>query len=245
MNSLTNECDQKNTMLRILEGRWRALVRHKTTAAKPVLSICGPSGVGKTTVVTALANEYPTFIETTKGNPHLNRLLVRKSEFNAGANQGWFLRRIGQHISRASSCFPLVLDQDPSAIVLAYSRMFLEEGKITDAQYVSLMGRLLKIEGKLQSWRCPRTVLLLDAPADVLCQRVFQRWGKSRTPPLEWFERVRDHFVRLFRCFPNTIVVSTVKLSSDQVIARARSLIEERSQISPTELRRRAGHGCA
>jgi len=198
--------------------------------AAPVLSLCGPSGVGKTTVVLALAKSYPTFIERIRGNPHLNRLLGGRTDFNAAANQTWFLQRIGRHISHASSRSPLILDQDPAAIVLAYSRMFLEDGKMTDAQYASLLERLLKIEEKLQDWRCPRTVLLLDAPANVLRQRILQRCGKSHTPPLRWFERVRSHFVQLFTCFPNAIVISTDKLSSEQVIARARSLVEDRTK---------------
>jgi deoxyadenosine/deoxycytidine kinase len=220
----------KYVPLGILELQWRTAIRHNMTAAEPVLSICGPSGVGKTTVVMALANVYPAFIETTKGNPYLKGLLAGKSDFNAAANQRWFLRRISQHISRASSRSPLILDQDPAAIVLAYSRMFLEDGKMTEEQYASLLERLLKIEEKLQDWRCPRTVLLLDAPADVLRQRIFQRWGRSRTPPLNWFKRVRNHFVQLFTYFPNAIVVSTVNLSSEQVIARAKSLIEDRTK---------------
>ena len=180
-----------------------------------ILSLCGPSGVGKTTVVRALSNRYPVFIETTNGNPHLKGLLQGNLDFNAAANQEWFLRRIGRCISRANSRSPLILDQDPAAIVLAYSRIFLEDGKMTETQYASLLERLMKIEEKLKEWRCPRTVLLLDAPADVLRQRVFQRWGKSRTPPLTWFERVRNHFVQLFTCFPNAIVVSTVNLSAE------------------------------
>jgi thymidylate kinase len=109
--------------------------------------------------------------------------------------------------------------------------MFLEDGKMTEKQYTSLLERLLKIEEDLQRWRCPRTVLLLDAPADVLRHRVFQRWGKSRTPPLKWFERVRNHFVALFTCFPNAIVVSTVNFSAEQVIARAKSLIEDPARV--------------
>jgi deoxyadenosine/deoxycytidine kinase len=209
--------------------------RQITTAVEPVLSICGPSGVGKTTVALALAKGYPVFIETTKGNPHLRRLLAGESDFNAVANQTWFLRGIGQYTSRASSHSPLILDQDPAAIVLTYSRMFLEDGKMTEAQYVSLLERLLKIEEKLQRWQCPRMVLLLDAPAGVLRQRILQRWGKSRTPPLEWFERVRNHFVQFLTYFPNANVVSTVDLSPEQVIARARLLIEDRvKKVKPT-----------
>ena len=142
-----------------LEQQWRATVHQKNGGLFPVLSICGPSGVGKTTVIKALANSYPAFFESTNGNPHLKSLLAGKPDFNAVANQKWFLRRIGRHISRANSRSPLILDQDPAAIVLAYSRMFLEDGKMTEEQYDSLLERLLRIEEKLHDWKCPRTVL--------------------------------------------------------------------------------------
>jgi len=212
------------------EQHWHEVIHSPKDGTSPVLSICGPSGVGKTTVVVALANHYPTFIEATKGNPHLKNLLAGKTGFNAAANQEWFLRRIGRHISRANSRTPLILDQDPAAIVLAYSRMFLEDGNMTEVQYNSLLERLLKIEEKLHDWRCPRTVLFLDAPADVLRQRILQRWGKLRTPPLKWFERARNHFVKLFTCFPNAIAASTVELSPEQVVSRAEGLIKSRAK---------------
>lgn len=212
-----------------LQQQWQTLIRSKKASTTPVLSICGPSGVGKTTVVKILANSYPVFVETTKGNPYLESLLKGKADFDAAANQKWFLRRIGQHISRANPRSPLILDQDPAAIVLAYSRMFLEDGKMTKAQYASLLERLLKIEEKLHDWTCPRIVLFLDAPADVLRQRILKRWGTSHTPPLKWFDRVRNHFVQLFTCFPNAITASTVELSPEQVISRARALIKSRT----------------
>jgi deoxyadenosine/deoxycytidine kinase len=215
-----------------LEERWRVSIRQTKRGLCPILSICGPSGVGKSTVVTALANSYPAFFETTKGNPYLNSLLTGNANFDAAANQEWFLKRIGRHISRASSRSPLILDQDPAAIVLAYSQMFLEDDKMTEEQYISLLERLLKIEEKLDDWRCPRTVLFLDAPADVLRQRILQRWGKWRTPRLKWFERVRNQFVKLFVCFPNAMAISTASLSPEQVIARAKSLIERRTEGS-------------
>lgn len=216
----------------MIDQRWQRLIRGKNSGSIPVLTICGPSGVGKTTIIKNLSEIYPVFIETTKGNPHLKSLMAGRTDFNATANQEWFLRRIGRHIGRASSRSPLILDQDPAAIVLAYSRMFLEDGKITEEQYSSLLERLLKIEEKLHDWKCPRTVLFLDAPADVLRHRILQRCGKSRTPPLKWFEQVRSHFVKLFTCFPNAIAISTASLSPEQVIARAKSLIERRTKGS-------------
>jgi deoxyadenosine/deoxycytidine kinase len=218
----------ENVLNRSLELQWQTKLHTHNSGLFPVVSVCGPSGAGKTTVATALSKSYPTYIETIAGNKHLKGFLHGKSDFNAEANQTWFLRRIARHIARADPCLPLVLDQDPAAIVLGYSSVFVEEQKLTDAQYALLLKRLLIIEKKLCEWRCPRTVLFLDAPAAVLHQRIYQRCGKSHTPPLDWFEFVRNRFVQLFTCFPNAVAVSTVNHSPEQVIARARSLIKSR-----------------
>jgi len=214
------------------EAEWRKLIRspNEDAGSGRVLAICGPSGVGKTTVVAALATSYPAFIETTEGNPYLNGLMEGKSDFNATANQKWFLHRIGDYITHASPRSPLVLDQDPAAIVLSYSRMFHDDGKITEAQYATLLNQLLQIEKTLHGWKSPRTVLFLDAPADVLQRRFLKRQGKSSTPPLEWFDRTRNHFVQLFTRFPNAITISTVQYSPEQIISRARKLVEDRTE---------------
>jgi deoxyadenosine/deoxycytidine kinase len=211
-----------------LEHRWQSIVCHRVTKSVPILSICGPSGVGKTTIIRALANTYHVFTETTDGNPHLNNLLKENNNFNAAANQRWFLDHIGKHISSANQNWPLILDQDPAAIVLAYAKMFVDGGKMKNAQYTALLKRLLKIEESLQNWSCPRTVLFLDAPAEVLRQRTLRRSGKSITPSLEWFEQVRSHFVQLSPHFPDVCNISTEKFSPEQVTARARALIESK-----------------
>jgi len=202
-------------------------MRHQAARLSPVISICGPSGVGKTTVIKGLAKLCPTFIETTKGNPHLKGLLEGRKEFNAAANQEWFLKRIGRYIAKAKPNLPLVLDQDPAAIVFGYAKMFLDEGKMNSTDYELLLEQLMKIETSLQRWRSPRTVLFLDAPPVILHRRALNRAdGKSSVPPLKWFERNRNYFVNLFTCFPKAIRISTVDHSADEIVERARGLIE-------------------
>ena len=107
------------------------------------VAIMGPSGSGKTTVCRSLADTWPAYLEDVEGNPYLQKLLERSSEFDAAGNQKWFLDRIGRFV-KAAPAGPVVLDQDPSAIVLAYSRMFFDVGKITECQYNSLLEELLR-----------------------------------------------------------------------------------------------------
>src|SRR5262245_25519582 len=118
------------------------------TGDVPLLTVCGPSGAGKSTIVAALATAYPVFIETIEGNPHLKDLLEGNTNFKAAANQEWFLNRVSEHITRVNPRSHLVLDQDPAGIVLAYSRMFLEDEKMTEIQYTLLLQKLLEIEDK-------------------------------------------------------------------------------------------------
>jgi deoxyadenosine/deoxycytidine kinase len=207
---------------------WQVTVAHRITSIAPVLSICGPSGAGKTTVVEALADEFQVFIETTKGNPHLAALLNGKVDFNAAANQKWFLNLIGKGVAQADPKFPLILDQDPAAIVFAYAKMFLEDRRMTETQYEYLLKKLSKIEETLQRWTSPRIVLLLDASPPVLYHRILRRSGKAKTPPLEWFGRVRDQFARIFPHFPNAFTISTERHTAEQVAKRARTLIERK-----------------
>ena len=192
----------------------------------PLMTVCGPCGVGKTTVVESLAGICPAYIETPSGNPHLKALLEGKEDFNAAANQQWFLGRIGEFVRRTNPRSPLVLDQDPAAIVLAYSRMFQEDGFITETQYSGLMQTLIEVEEMLQRWRFPRVVLFLEAPAELLHQRIVRRWGKSHTPPLAWFVRVRTYFRDLSAHFPQAFTLSTADLAPAQIVSRARQLLE-------------------
>jgi deoxyadenosine/deoxycytidine kinase len=211
------------------EREWQTVVASQSNhrqGALPVLTVCGPSGAGKSSTVASLTSICPVFIETVEGNPHLNRFLERRKGFDAEGNQKWFLKQIERHIAGADPRSPVVLDQDPAAIVLVYSRMFMDEGGISKDQYALLLRQLLKIERALQRWRSPRRVLFLDAPADVLHKRVLGRLGASCTPPLQWFEKVRTRVQNLSTLFPHAVEASTVHRSLQQVISLATSLLE-------------------
>ena len=228
MNSEILPQNRSKLSIEDLQCQWVSGLRVPQEGSKPftLLSVCGPSGSGKTTVCRSLADTWPAYLEDVEGNPYLQKLLERSSEFDAAGNQKWFLDRIGRFV-KAAPAGPVVLDQDPSAIVLAYSRMFFDVGKITECQYNSLLEELLHIEQVLLRWKVPRTVLCLDAPAEVLQQRVVQRWGITHTPPLAWFVRVRSHFLDLFSRFPNAIKVSTVELSVEKVVSLAKHLLKD------------------
>src|SRR5258705_11865349 len=104
--------------------------------AKPsVTCISGPSGAGKSSVARALSERCQTYVEDASDNPYLNALISDANNFDAGANQAWFLERVGGFITHADTAECLLIDQDPVAIVKAYAKMFCDEEQLTTAEY--------------------------------------------------------------------------------------------------------------
>src|SRR5882672_1437875 len=105
-----------------LQNQWETAIQNRQEGSKQfkMMSVCGPSGSGKTTVCRALGNACQVYLEDVHDNPYLQKLLDGGGDFDAAANQQWFLDRIARFIEAAQDG-PIVLDQDPAAIVLAYS----------------------------------------------------------------------------------------------------------------------------
>lgn len=208
--------------------KWRsALEAAKHFKGRPLLAIAGPSGVGKSTLVNALASHSPIFRETVEDNPYLPKLLAgRIDQFDAAANQQWFLTKISGHIEKADPQLSLVLDQDPAAIVFTYSRMWLNGGHISQSAFSGLVESLIELENLAARWQSPRITLLLDAPAEVLHQRVSARDGKN-TPPVDWFRKARTSFHELQPYFPNARTVSTVESTPSRIFQLALGILRE------------------
>ena len=189
-----------------------------------LLTIAGPSGSGKTTVARSLSREYATFIEDVSKNPHLEALRSG-APFDAYANQRWFLDQMGAFLRAARTDVPIVLDQDPAAIVRVYARMFHDEQRISGAQYRTLLLDLLRVESMLTRRNTRRAVVFLDAPAAVLRERAELR-GDASVPPESWFDSVRHYFRELQSRVPAAPVIPTDELSSDEVVKTIRHILD-------------------
>ena len=209
--------------LAALEAKWGTVCQKNQLAGhQPLIAICGPSGAGKSTLVADLSTLYPVFSESTVGNPYLTALLEGQGKFDAVANQRWFLAQISAAIASADREMPLVLDQDPAAIVFVYSRMFRDEGLMSESEYASLVEMLIEVEHLMLGWRSPRISVCLDAHQEVLRYRVISRCGNIPTPPLDWFSTIREYFHTLFRRLPNPVYLSTSEFSADEVARTVR-----------------------
>lgn len=190
-----------------------------------LLTVCGPSGSGKTTVVEALRDTCEPYIETTAGNPHLSALLEGRSDFDAFANQRWFLSRMTEFLATADPQRPVILDQDPQAIIHVYTQMFRDAGLIDERSFATLLGELSKLELSAAQWKSPRTIFYLHAPPDVLRARVLRRAGASATASRDWFATVREYFDRVVAGLPNVVQIATADLGREEVISIVRSSV--------------------
>jgi thymidylate kinase len=69
----------------------------------------------------------------------------------------------------------------------------------------------------MSRWKSPRTIFYLDAPAEILRQRVLQRSGNAATPSLKWFTTVRSYFRELSTELPNVTFVSTDGITPQEI----------------------------
>jgi deoxyadenosine/deoxycytidine kinase len=190
-----------------------------------ILLIAGPSGAGKTTVARQLSSDFQTYIETFEDNPYLHKLLLGAPDFDAEANQRWFLQRVENFIKSATSEEHLVVDQSPSAIVYVYAQMFRDNGLIDDEEYHSLAGSLDRIEYMMKQWESGQHALFLDAPTAVLRRRISWARGEASTPPLRWFADVRRRFVQLQAWVPKATIVPTADCGVVKSTQQARKLL--------------------
>lgn len=211
-------------------GRWQEVVARRNRSARTLITLCGPSGAGKTTIARNLHDVASVYLEATAGNPHLPHLLSgRMSEFDARANQLWFLERMHSFVRRADPNHGLVLDQDPAAIVFAYGQMWRESGNISNQGFDELTAKLLDLENSLQSWRSPRITIFLDATPTILHQRVVRRDPSAPVPPAPWFHDVRARFAEIRARLPHVVDLAGTSAEIGQSV---RSLLSNPSDVA-------------
>lgn len=171
----------------------------------PLLTIAGPPGSGKSTIVRALETSFvggACYIERFEENPWLDSLDSPAEEFDAERSQRWFLETAAGFVARAPSA-ALLLDQDPTAIVLVYGQLLFDRGLITADAFNEHLTALLRLEIDHASRLAGRTVILLDASAETLAVRCARKKGPRLEADL--LEDVRERFATVFRKLPNVV----------------------------------------
>ena len=87
----------------------------------------------------------------------------------------------------------IILDQDPSAVALVYSAQFRAGGQLADEQYTRHLEALIDLEERLGAIASRRVLVLLDAPLDVLEDRMSRKWPSHRISR-EWLSGIRERF---------------------------------------------------
>lgn len=179
-----------------------------------VLTVMGPPGSGKSSAVKALAKRFPAYVEEPARNPML-RLLSWRTYDEALASQLWFLETLSRVIETADRAKPLVVDQDPRAIVAVYGSLLTEQGHLPIRAVEEMQALLVEVEAALGQWEAGRRTVLLDAEPDILAARVRQR--DERSAGVDWLELVRSRFLVETSQLSEARILRTDEMAIDDV----------------------------
>jgi NTP pyrophosphatase (non-canonical NTP hydrolase)/deoxyadenosine/deoxycytidine kinase len=180
-----------------------------------VVTVMGAPGAGKTTVARMLASRFPAYVEHADANPHLGGQ-TWPDPASALSSQQWFLTQIADTVMSAARGEPLVVDQDPRAVVRVYSTLMVREGRLCSSDVDQLAQALGPVEDALRNWSAGWWVVLLDAEPDVLAHRVEHRDGAGSVV-LEHIAQLRDAFARFAADLPGLSIVDTEGLKPAEV----------------------------
>jgi deoxyadenosine/deoxycytidine kinase/NTP pyrophosphatase (non-canonical NTP hydrolase) len=198
-----------------------------------VITLVGPSGAGKSTAVAALAAYYRTakhYLEEPSNNPHLSeRIFAASGDVAAYQSQHWFMSHQESFVASLGSSDLAIIDQDPAAITLIYSRMLWERKILSAEQFEGFLKRLLDLEIDLGTRLGNRTMILLDADPKVLWQRARQRMQGQFD--VAWFANLRERFLRVYGNAPGCILLPTDSLSPAGLLKELVSIVDKKIRV--------------
>lgn len=182
-----------------------------------VISIIGPPGAGKTSAARFLSchllENTEVYVEDYARNPYFSRAKTEQSALEE--SQRWFMDAFRSFLAAAKP-YQLVLDQDPSAVVLVYSAQFQADGQLPDASYTDHLCELITFETEFES-RCEHRALIhLCANPAVLAER-----SRQKDPNLqidqEWLAKLAGRFSEMYDSANVLKLIDTTHLSEKQV----------------------------
>lgn len=189
-----------------------------------IVSVMGPPGAGKTTLIKRLQEHWKTrlaafYIEDGSANPYLGSGFDVDEDFDADASQRWFLDQYTAFFEGLDRQSKLFLDQDPSAVGLVYSKTFQACGALTEGAYVSQLETLLDIESMMSKISACRKIVSLEASTEVLFDRISKR--ESGVPISEdWIADLNSGFESLYEQFDQGDASNLCRLDSSALSSK-------------------------
>jgi len=155
-----------------------------------IVYVVGPPAVGKSTVLAALERTaVKTFATTAVDNPHLAEAWTDKAL--AYRSQRWFIERHMRIMREASSFVRVFVEDDPLFSTTAHTEAMATRG-LLDMEQVQRLARVARsTQRAVAAAGHTATVILLDAPTEVLAERMARRDGRF-PGDVEWLTDIAE-----------------------------------------------------
>lgn len=197
------------------------LATRSVTAAMPIKTyvILGPPGAGKTSVVLALSSQNwlkarSVYLEDPQANPHLREISGRSSAAFS-KSQEWFLRQYADFWDGRGCGALTLIDQDPRAVVLVYSRRFLKTGELTYSAYLRHLRECRFLWERIVGTAHRIQFVCLYGTRKILVQRI-----EGRQASAEFEEGLMDDVLPAFRTLFDSIHATTPNQTVEYDVAR-------------------------
>ena len=222
--------DIESAYLDSVLSQLRASNKEKNSKRCAIFSVMGAPSAGKTTLIKTLQKNIKVqhvafYVEDASANPYLSYGFGTGRKFNADASQRWFLDQYDTFFQRYMGQSQIFLDQDPSAVGLVYSKCLRDINALTNASYLSHIDALVDFEKRMSEIATGRKIIALDAPTEVLIQRLKSR-ESSLSISEQWVADLNSAFRALYREIeaggaPNFIRLDSNALSQEAIEGEA------------------------